>query len=75
MDFDSYQIDDLVVNGTNVFGAQKDEFLLIPRLYLQIGVNHIQVNYTNRYNNDGLGCMGYTDSTSGSPFFYTYTQF
>jgi hypothetical protein len=67
IDFASSEIKNLVVNDTNVFGAQQDEFLIIPRLYLNKGVNHVQVNYINKYNNDGLGCMGYIDNSSGSP--------
>lgn len=67
IDFISSEIKNLVVNDSDVFGAPQDEFLIIPRLYLKKGVNHIQINYVNNYNNDGLGCMGYIDNSSGSP--------
>jgi len=67
IDFVSSDIKNLVVNDNNVFGAQQDEFLIIPRLYLRKGLNHVQVSYVNKYNNDGLGCMGYIDKSSGSP--------
>jgi len=67
IDFVSSEIKNLVVNDSDVFGAPQDEFLIIPRLYLKKGVNHIQVNYVNKFNNDGLGCMGYIDNSSGTP--------
>jgi hypothetical protein len=67
IDFVSSEIKNLVVNDSDVFGAPQDEFLIIPRLYLKKGVNHIQVNYVNKFNNDGLGCMGYIDNSSGAP--------
>lgn len=42
---------------------------------LKVGVNNIAVRYMSTYNNDGLGCMAFTDTTVDPPQYYTYTKF
>lgn len=75
IDFISSQITDVIVNGYNVGDVSNGEFLLIPRVYLNIGYNNIAVNYVSTFNNDGEGCMFYSDSTVAPPQNYTYTHF
>jgi hypothetical protein len=61
IDFISSNITDIVVNGYNVGSVSNGEFLLIPKVYLNIGYNNIAVNYVSTFNNDGEGCMMYND--------------
>lgn len=71
-------VSDLVVNGYNVAPLLSGEFLLIPRIYLKVGVNNVAVNYTNTFNNDGLGCLSFIDTSGGGGVdskYYIYTQF
>ena len=46
--------------------------MIIPRKYLQKGRNYISAFYTNDYDNDGLGCLTFTDDNNLQ---YIYTQF
>lgn len=75
IDFVSKNVTDLVVNGYNVPPILNGEFLLIPRVYLQLGQNSIAVNYINGFNNDGLGCLSFIDTSGADPADYIYTQF
>lgn len=75
IDFVSRNVTDLVVNGYNVPPILNGEFLLIPRVYLQLGQNSIAVNYINGFNNDGLGCLSFIDTSGADPADYIYTQF
>ena len=50
--------DNLPVRNIN-----KGEFILIPKVYLTLGVNKVAVWYKNEFNNDGRGCFSYTDDT------------
>jgi aminopeptidase N len=77
IDFVSSKINDLVVNGYNVAPLLYGEFLLIPRIYLNLGVNNIAVNYSNQFNNDGLGCLSFIDTSGAGDTskYYVYTQF
>lgn len=75
VDFVSKNVTDLVVNGFNVTPILQGEFLLIPRIYLQLGQNSIAVNYINSFNNDGLGCLSFIDISGKDPADYIYTQF
>ena len=52
-----------MVNGNSVEGIVNNEFLLIPKVYLNVGLNTVAVYYTNNFNNDGFGCMSYFDIT------------
>lgn len=36
---------------------------MVPRVYLKVGVNHITARYTNRFSNDGYGCISFVDTT------------
>ena len=65
----------MVVNGYNVKPLQFGESVLIPQVYLQKGVNNIGINYTSHYNNDGLGCLSFIDTTTTPRKYYTYTHF
>lgn len=75
IDFVSELIVDLVVNGRDVTPTMSGQFLLIPRIYLKLGVNNIGIHYINKFNNDGLGCMLFNDLTVTPSQTYIYTQF
>ena len=47
IDFKTKQILNLQVNGVNVTPWLAGEYLLIPRVYLKLGVNNIGVHYRN----------------------------
>jgi aminopeptidase N len=75
IEFVSSEIVGMMVNGVRVSGVSQDEFLLIPKVYLFLGVNTMTVYYRNEFNNDGAGCISYTDVSEATPKQYIYTHF
>lgn len=76
IDFKTIQVFKMVVNGFNITPWLVGEYLMVPRLYLQLGVNNIGVYYKNELDNDGLGCCMFIDeSDPATDRYYTYTQF
>lgn len=75
IDFKTTKVIDLVVNGFNVEPILWGEYLMIPKVYLVLGLNSIAVHYSNKFDNDGLGCLSYIDLSTSPPKYYTYTQF
>ena len=73
IDFSPTEIQSITINSINFPIPQNiDNFLIIGRKYLQKGRNYISVLYTNEYDNDGLGCLTFTDENDQQ---YIYTQF
>jgi aminopeptidase N len=76
IDFQTRQVEKLIVNGVATPAWLRGEYLVVPRVYLQLGVNRVTVHYSSDFDNDGLGCMAYTDrSSTAADRYYTYTQF
>ena len=75
LDFVCSEFDDLIVNGYSVTPQVRGEFVMIPRIYLQLGVNNIAIRYIADFSNDGYGCLSYIDTTASPPQYYTYTHF
>lgn len=46
----------------------------MPAGLLSVGINTVAVLYENNYNNDGFGCITYTDTNDGNRQ-YIYTTF
>ena len=74
LDFSCKNLLDIVINGAKANVTLTEDFILIPRVYLQIGVNRITVRYVNNFSNDGYGCISFIDTTTTPNKFYAYTH-
>ena len=72
IDFKSKDIKTVVVNGQVTPLAQEDGFILLDVTKLKEGTNKVGVHYHNKYDNDGSGCVSFTDVDGKQ---YLYTQF
>ena len=69
LDFSGTLIEDVIINDKRFMPKSTNNFLLLPRGYLQKGRNRLSVMYTNSYNNDRSGCVTFEDK--GEQFIYT----
>ncbi len=61
------------INGKLAELVQEDEdFVMLEVGKLREGANNVAILYTNRYDNDGSGCVSFIDVDSEQ---YIYTQF
>lgn len=72
IDCKSGEIKALWVNGSVTPITHTDGFIILDVTKLKIGQNTVGVYYRNKYDNDGSGCVSFTDVDGKQ---YLYTQF
>jgi aminopeptidase N len=72
IDFKGSKVESLIVNGESIAVNVVDGFILIDVSKIKVGANVVGVQYSNSYNNDGSGCVSFTDVDTKQ---YIYTQF
>ena len=61
----------MIANSRRFMPKTTENFILIPKEYLQKGRNRVSVMYTNGFDNDRIGCITFQDNDSQ----YIYTDF
>jgi aminopeptidase N len=66
---------DMVINGNLVSDYQKGEiFVQLPKRYLKLGLNVVEMNFEQKYSTDGVGLHRFEDPEDGRVYMYTNLQ-
>ena len=71
IDFTGKLIEEVVLNSRRFMPTTTENFMLLPKTYLQKGRNKLSVMYINSYNNDSYGCISFYDNDQQ----FVYTNF
>ncbi|MBK9294855.1 MAG: aminopeptidase N [Oligoflexia bacterium] len=72
IDFKEGQVIKLSINKNEVSDyIKKEEALFIPEKYLSLGEQSIHIEFTQKFNRQGIGLHKFTDPEDGENYFYT----